>query len=580
MKKIYTLIVLLLSLVSYSQSWQWAKRGGSLEPIEGDYFHGQEETFSLATDSNKNIYGVSMVGSVGLNVDGNPKTNFDTGGYPIDYALFSFACDGTYRWSKIIGGLGIEHCQGVQVDGQNNVYIAGQFSECQSGSFYPPRIDSDIVINQTPQDCRLMFLAKYNDNGVLQWIKRPQPFDAENSNNSNSLSVSFQTDTDGNTYWVTLLPPGSYENGAFVNTMAGSNFFILKYDSDGNYIGTIPIDIQTTGAFGYLRLYRNPYNGYFYIVSDSSFAEDTAIVAGNTITHYTFVSCFSPQGNFQWVREDSFPGPGYFYLYNLQFDTENNIYFGGKMFGLSAGSFLGLSIPDISIPGFVMKTNPDATQVLWSSYNNKGTQNYGGIVLNGNELAYTSYCAGTDFAWGTQTLNASNINNNEGLEVLLARFNKDTGACIALTKIPGSVGFNDVGASITADLSGDYILGGAIGGSMYLANGQQIDNLGSESDFFVAKYATQACSPLGIGENQMNPLHLYPNPTKDYVSFDNSISKYSKVVVYNYLGQVVGRQKMSEIASEVISLSDLSSGVYLLEFTNELGSITLKVVKE
>ncbi len=579
MKNKYALIFFMLSLFSHSQSWQWGKRGGALEPLNGqDYFHGQEETFGLATDSNKNIYGISTVGAVGLNIDGVSKTNFDTGSFRQDFALFSFGCDGSYRWSKIIGGAGVERVQGVQVDGQNNVFISGKFVDCQVGTLYPPRIDDDIIINQTTQDCRLMFLAKYNENGVLQWIKRPQPANVDQTNNSNTLSLSFQTDNEGNTYWLTLLPADSYENGAFINTMTGSNFFILKYDSDGNYIGNIPIDIQTTGAFGYLRLYRNPYNGYLYVLSHRSFAEDTAIVAGNSITHSNFIACFDSQGNYQWHREDTFPDPYYLNIYNIEFDPQNNIYFGGQLAAITPGSFLGFSILTNNFPGFVLKTNPDATQLLWSTYSDSNTEIVGDIALNGNEIGFTSYCFGTNFSWGGQSMFVTETNN--GQEVLLARFNKDNGSCIGLTKIPGSIGFNDIGTSITADASGDYILGGAIGGSMYLANGQQIDNLGSQSDFFVAKYATQACSPLGIGENQLKPMNLYPNPTKEAVYFDNSSSKYSTVVVNNYLGQVVGKQELSVTTNEVISLSTLSCGVYLLEFSNDLGSITLKVIKE
>jgi len=159
-------------------------------------------------------------------------------------------------------------------------------------------------------------------------------------------------------------------------------------------------------------------------------------------------------------------------------------------------------------------------KVLWSSNSNSGTENYGGIVLNGNELAYTSYCGGSDFSWGTQTLNVNVL--GQGQEVLLARFNTNTGACIGLTNIPGNNGFNDVGAAITADASGDYIVGGSIGGTLYFNNSQQIVNGGSQSDFFVAKYASQACSPLAVNENQSLQPAVYPNPIVNRAYIDNS----------------------------------------------------------
>lgn len=580
MKKILLLFLLLLSFVSHCQSWQWGKRGGALEAMAPDYIHNQEETYSLVTDNNKNIYGLSRVGASGLNIDNVVKTNFDSGSYPSDFALFSFGCDGSYRWSKIIGGNGRETVNQLQVDNQNNLYVAGQFGQCQEGSFYPPRIDNDIIISQTPQDCRTLFLAKYNDTGVLQWIKRPQPVNVDQTlNYSFTASTSLQTDADGNNYWLVLLPPDTYEGGAFVNTMAGANFFILKYDAQGNYMGNIPLDLQTTGGYGYLSMYRNKYNGYFYIVSTKSYdSTETAVVAGNTVTHSTFLACFDPQGNFQWVREDTYADAGALNIYNLDFDAQNNIYIGGKILGFGMESFLGFSVPESVIPGFVMKTNPTASQVLWSSYNNKGSQNYGGIVLNGNELGYTSYCAGTDFTWGTQTLNASNIFNNEGVEVLLARFNKDTGACIGLTKIPGNLGFDDVGASITSDASGDYILGGAIGGTQYFNNSQQIVNGGSQSDFFVAKYATEACSPLAVNENVIPVIRVYPNPAKETLTINgDSVILIKYLYIYNLLGQLV--QKNTN-PNETIDVSELKTGSYFIQIVTDKGTASHKFIKE
>lgn len=580
MKRILAIVFLLLSFASHCQSWQWGKRGGALEQLAPDYLYDQEQTYSLITDGNKNIYGLSRVGASGLNIDNVVKSNFDSGAFPSDFALYSFGCDGSYRWSKIIGGNGNETVNALQVDNQNNVYVSGKFSECQQNSFYPPRIDDDIIITQNPQDCRTLFLAKYDDNGIMQWIKRPQPVGVDQTlNYSSTASRALQTDADGNNYWLVILPPDTYEGGAFVNTMPGANFFILKYDAQGNYIGNIPLNIQATGAFGYLNLYRNKYNGSFYIVSRRLDSSDTAIVGGNTITHSTFMACFDAQGNFQWVREDTLTQSGGFYIYNLDFDSQSNIYIGGKIVGFGMNNFLGFSVPESIIPGFVMKTNPTATQVLWSSYNNKGSQNNGGIVLNGDELGYTSYCFANNFTWGTQVLDASGP--NQGQEALLARFNKDTGDCIALTKIPGSVGFNDVGTSITADASGDYILGGAIGGALYFNNSQQIVNSGSQSDFFVAKYATETCSPLTVNNDLITAPTFYPNPTKAIVQFDNSNLYFQKATVYNYLGQEMLKPfDCNQSENVTLDLNCVSNGVYIIKLDGLYGSKSVKVVKE
>ncbi|MEO5776240.1 MAG: T9SS type A sorting domain-containing protein [Flavobacterium sp.] len=578
MKNLVVLLLLSSVYSAHCQSWQWGKRGGSAQELDFNAA-GPEEAHHLITDSNKNIYGISRVGQAGLNIDNVVKTNFDTGSYPNDCALFSFACDGSYRWSKIIGGINIEIVNPLQVDGQNNVYFSGKFGDCTTDSSYPFRIDSDFI--NTYYDCRILFLAKYNDSGLLQWLKRPQAVGVDPSvSYTETRSAGLQTDASGTNYWLVRLPPGTYADGAFVNSLAGSNWFILKYDAAGNYVSNISLDIQTSTGYAGLHFQRNPNNGQFYIYAGKEdTSADTATVGGNTVTHSTFLACFNAQGNFLWKREDTVNDPGYLSIYNLAFDLDNNIYLGGKIVGLNLESFLGFSVADPVTPGYVMKTNPDASQLLWSSNSNSPSEVYGGIAINGNELGYTSYCGGPNFTWGTQTLNVNAL--GQGQEVLLARFDKNSGACIGLANIPGNDGFNDVGASITADASGDYILGGSIGGILYFNNSQQIVNSGSQSDFFIAKYATEACSPLAVNENSLNTIQLYPNPTKGIVMFDNSNSYFQKVSVYNYLGQeIVKPFSCTQGGNATIDLTGIPNGIYIIKLEGIYGSKSEMIVKQ
>jgi hypothetical protein len=576
MKKVSFVFILLLSFISHCQTWQWGKRGGSLEAIPGGSLR-QEETYFLTTDSHKNIYGLSTVGKTGLNIDNVVKSNFDDIPAPLDIALFSFACDGTYRWSKIIGGIGPETISSIKIDAQDNIYIAGRLGICNQLG-YPPRIDNDFVQDYT--DCRIMFIAKYNTNGILQWIKKPQAVSVDQTTDSGAFSRGLEIDDLGNLYWLCWLPQGTYADGAYTNSSTDRKWVVLKYDSNGTFLNAIPIDMQTSQGYAYfLKFQRNPYNGnfYFYSVTGDE-PSDFATIGGNSVTHSTFLACHNANGAYQWHRENTYVQSGTFYLYNLDFDAQSNIYIGGKMFGLGFDNFLGFTIPEGISPGFVMKTNPTATQILWSSYHNKSSENYGGIVLNNNELGYTSYCFGTDFTWGGQSLNASAT--NQGQEVLLARFNKDTGACLGLTKIPGNIGPNDVGASITADRSGDYIVGGAIGGTLTFNSGQ-IVNGGSQSDFFIAKYAPQICSPLSITQNPIPSIKLFPNPTKGRIQFDNSHSHFQKATVYDLLGQEVIKPfdlRQGENAS--LDLKDLPNGIYMVKLDGILYSTVVKIIKE
>ena len=73
---------------------------------------------------------------------------------------------------------------------------------------------------------------------------------------------------------------------------------------------------------------------------------------------------------------------------------------------------------------------------------------------------------------------------------------------------------------------------------------------------------------------------VYPNPTSGIVSFDNSKNLFTKISVYNCLGQEVLKPFDCTQGNNTVDLSSLTSGVYLLEFKgNGMRNIS-RVIKE
>jgi hypothetical protein len=86
---------------------------------------------------------------------------------------------------------------------------------------------------------------------------------------------------------------------------------------------------------------------------------------------------------------------------------------------------------------------------------------------------------------------------------------------------------------------------------------------------------------LSIKELELNEgMSIYPNPSTDNikVSLPKSMG-YASVVVFNVLGKKVITQEVS-LTDNIIKISHLNSGVYLLKITNGNVSKTLKLVKE
>ncbi|CAM3786782.1 T9SS type A sorting domain-containing protein [Flavobacterium gelidilacus] len=553
---------MLISTISHSQTFQWAKRGGGNNSITtGGLTVRAEEAIDIVTDANNNIYTISRVTSTGLDVDGNTRPFFDTG-VEFDFVLSSFSCDGTYRWSKTIGGKGYESMY-LRTDGQSNIYVGGKFGACQDNT-YPPQIEGDVVISQNPQDCSLIFLVKFNTNGVMQWFKRPQSTNVSTSVGiSQTGSLGLQVDNIGNSYWLVAVPPGSYENGAFISTESTTKFFIFKYDTNGVFISATLMDFVISNSFiQNLRFYRNPQTGQYYLTSNkSNSGSATATLGTTTVAGSFFIASYGVNGQKLWHQEDAAGTSGsLFESYDLTTDILNNIYFSGSVFGNSSVLFMGFTVPQTGDKPFIIKLNPSGTTLLWSTYPQdlNGTYNSCGLAVNGSEIGYTGMCFGSAYTWGSQSIFASNT--NQGTEVLFGRFNTTTGDCLSLVKIPGDNGYEDNGSSLAVDSSGDYIIGGGFG-HLLTVNGTTLINEGSQSDFFIAKYATTSCSLSSNEFEKEQGLNFYPNPVNDILTID--IKENSNYILYNLQGRTIKQGNLSS-SQNTIDCSLLVSGCYML----------------
>lgn len=114
------------------------------------------------------------------------------------------------------------------------------------------------------------------------------------------------------------------------------------------------------------------------------------------------------------------------------------------------------------------------------------------------------------------------------------------------------------------------------GGSMFVAF---ISDESFRSNGWNASYTSTILSSDTFDYN--NSIKLYPNPTTSKIFFDNTNSNFNEVVIYNYLGQEVGKSKFSEsVNNQEIDLSSFTSGVYVLRFSNLESQYSVKIIKK
>ncbi|PRP96317.1 SBBP repeat-containing protein [Enhygromyxa salina] len=173
-----------------------------------------EPSGAVATDASGNVYVLGTFYSATIDLGGGPQARQ---GYS-DVFLVSFAADGSYRWSRRIGGDSWDYGRGVGVDGSGNVYVTGE----SEGTL-------DLGGGSLPASAgtRDLFVGSYTSTGTHRWSQR------HGAAATSLLAGDLAVDAAGNLVVVGRLD-GSVSLGGSVLTDAGStDMFVLALDNAG-----------------------------------------------------------------------------------------------------------------------------------------------------------------------------------------------------------------------------------------------------------------------------------------------------------------------------------------------------------
>jgi hypothetical protein len=246
-------------LIKYNSTGQklWTKQLGS---ADNDMAGG------ITIDSANNII---SVGSTNGFI--SPASN--NGGY--DCFMQKFDASGTTIWTKLIGTSENDFCEGVEVDGDDNLYVVGTSWGDLGG---------DI-----------------------------------NSGNSDAFIAKF--DKDGNQIWIELLGCDGFDffNGLSVNVATGMVYVTGDAQNDLNDCSTIngPSDVVTAGFnldgdLQWLSMFDGSGTtgtdwGWAIVSAESGDTFITGQVDDGTSPDQSFVISYDPGGNLRWnqIYQDS-----------------------------------------------------------------------------------------------------------------------------------------------------------------------------------------------------------------------------------------------------------------------------------
>jgi len=388
MKYFFLLFLFLQSFHTTSQSY-WVQSSGGISYDEG---------CDVAIDTGNNIY---TTGYFSGDAFFNSIELFSSGASDIFISKNDPA--GNYLWVVKAGGPNVDKGLSIKTDGTGNVYIAGLFSGTASFS-------GTIITSSGLQD---VFVAKYNTNGILQWVR-------SGGGLQNDAGNGIAIDDNGNVA-VTGQFIGTAQFGSFTLTSAVDPFtgmssidvFTIKYDISGNELWIKKGSSRFTDRG--LDLACDP-NGNIYVTGQFSDTVTFESIHNNTMYNSIFLIKYNQNGNEEWFRRIG--GSVHNIANSITVDQNSNIYLTGDF----SGNLLFLESVNAILTGnypeciFVAKYDHDGA-LLWThadgSYNDVSARS---IALDDSSNVFitgTFKCKFSQYAdiYGQGTFNSVGYND-------------------------------------------------------------------------------------------------------------------------------------------------------------------------
>jgi len=366
-------------------------------------------------------------------------------------------CNGTFAqipswvWAKSVGGSDYQAGKKTATDSDGNVYLTGGY---QNSSI---NYSGTNLSNSGSED---IFIAKYNSNGDVLWVKR-----AGGSNSD--ISYGIACDLEGNVYLAGTFSSSSiiFGNKTLSNTgSSGSgDIFIVKYNPAGDVkwakkAGGTMSDICYDLAiddYGNLLL-----TGYF---RSNSITFGLTTLNNTTTTGYSeeiFVAKYDTSGNVKWAKKAS--GANNDTGKGIAADQNGNVYVTGT--SKSSTLTFGLTTLTNSLLEDIFLAKYDSSgKELWAKRAG-GTNSDEGFSVTCdlyNNAIITGYFKSTSVLFETQTINNSNATDETG-DVYIVKYNPFGDV---LWAVKGSGSSTEQGNTVVCDIQGNIYAAGEFGSS-------------------------------------------------------------------------------------------------------------------
>ena len=372
----------------------------------------------VAVDSSNNIY---VAGYSKGDLDGNSSA----GNW--DIFIIKYNPGGVRQWTSMYGSNSADLLYAVTTDTSNNIIVTGSTYGRMTGT-------------RTPDNDQDVFVAKYYDNGTMQWINQFYTVGSE-------WGYGITTDSDDNIY-VSGATTNDLGDGA--SNAGEKDFFLMKLYDNGTK--------QWTKQMG------TAWDEFAYDVAVST--SNNIFVAGQFQTTNIWLAKHHDNGTQQW--EKKLTGGNNLTWLAVEADANNNIYVAGHSDGnldgvSNAGSY------DVYLAKYVDNGTREWLTSVGTSSNDSGDCCSMGLTVDSSNNIYVA----------AQTQGALDGSNAGNKDIFLSKF-YDNGTRIWIKQIGSSAA--DVVFGASSDSSNNIFLGG------YTSGGIDSNSSNGGQDGFLIKY--------------------------------------------------------------------------------------------
>lgn len=325
---------------------------------------------------------------------------------------------------SVFGGKNREEPRALKIDANGNIYSTGYFRGTVD-------FDPGEGVTTLTSSLASIFLLKLDPSGNFLWVKSFGGSIGGNSGNTIAFDSAGNLYFGGNFAGTADFDPGA--GTALVTAATGEDAFIVKLDSNGNYVwarsfGGVGGNANSDGI-GHIEIdgSGNVYaNGLFTgeVDFNSGAGTNNLLSISGTKSDY-FVLKLDSSGNYLWAKSFGIGGPPY--GGTLSLDNDGNVYAAGIFFGtvdFDPGAGTALIAAAKTMDTFIVK--------LDSLGNYRWANTYGGTDSSANEdwifslandaagnVYATGYFSGTvDFDRGIGVSNLTASGNSNDIFIL------------------------------------------------------------------------------------------------------------------------------------------------------------------